>query len=344
MYYTITWKNEIVSMIDQTILPVEETYIDCPTSESVARAIETMVIRGAPAIGVAAAMGVALGAKEANGENPGAFLSDLRRVISRIARTRPTAINLFWALDRMETLAVASLPLGISETRRILREESQRILDEDIRANQAMGKFGAELISHGETILTHCNAGGLATGGYGTALGVIRAAFEAGKEISVFADETRPLLQGARLTAWELQKLGIPVTLITDNMAGHFMKSGKIDRVITGADRVASNGDAANKIGTYPVAVLAKEHGIPFHIAAPVSTIDFSILSGEEIPIEERKPEEVFLWGGRQTAPTGIKIANPAFDVTPCRLIQSIITEKGVIQAPYRESISALKP
>lgn len=333
MVPTIEWKDGMVRMLDQTRLPLEIAYYECKTYQDVARGIKDLIIRGAPAIGVAAAMGVALGAQQINTREFSEFYAGIEKIGKHIGATRPTAVNLFWALERMKRVLLANKERPVDQIKGILIDEANRILAEDIEANKAMGRHGSQFIKAGDTVLTHCNAGALATGGYGTALGVIRAAKEAGKEIRVFADETRPVLQGARLTAWELMEDGIPVTLITDNMAGYFMKKGMIRLCIVGADRIARNGDAANKIGTYSVAVLAKEHGIPFYVAAPVSTIDFSIPSGDHIPIEERNPSEVtHICGKIQIAPPKVKIANPAFDVTPASYITAIITEKGAFK------------
>jgi len=323
-------------MIDQTRLPLYEEYVTCRTSDEVAAAIRSMVIRGAPAIGVAAAMGVALGVLHA-GER------DLDRQVEQIcgtlARTRPTAVNLFWALERMRKLYQSLRGRPIAEIRAGLVAEAQQIRLEDIAINQAIGRHGAELVPDGKTVLTHCNAGALATAGYGTALGVIRAAVEAGKKVDVFADETRPFLQGARLTVWELQQDHIPATLITDNMAGHFLKSGRIGCVVVGADRIAANGDVANKIGTYSVAVLAKENNVPFFVAAPLSTLDLTLPSGDQIPIERRPDAEVTHVFGTAVAPEGTAVENPAFDVTPHRYVTAIVTERGVARAPYVESL-----
>ena len=345
MIKTLYWTDEGVVMIDQRRLPTEELYPVFRTYEEVAAAIKEMVVRGAPAIGVAAAMGVALGARDIKSEDPTEYEREFERVCEVIGATRPTAVNLFWAIERMKglyrRLKEEGQPLG--EIRARLVAESQRMHEEDLAANRAMGLHGAGLIPDGATVLTHCNAGALATAGdYGTALGVIRAAVEAGKRVAVFADETRPFLQGARLTAWELHKDRIPVTLITDNMAGHFMQRGRIDCVIVGADRIAANGDVANKIGTYSVAVLARENNLPFYVAAPTSTLDLSLRTGAEIPIEERSEIEVSHVKDTQLAPSGIEIANPAFDVTPHRYVAAIITERGVARAPYEESLGRL--
>jgi methylthioribose-1-phosphate isomerase len=344
MIKTLEWTDGGVVMIDQRLLPAEEVYPVFRTYEEVARAIKEMVIRGAPAIGVAAAMGIALGARDAKAGNLAELDAAFARICEVMAATRPTAVNLFWAIERMRVLYARLRRENnpISEMRALLIAEARRMHEEDVEANRELGRFGAELIPDGATILTHCNAGALATAGYGTALGVVRAAVEAGKKVAVFADETRPFLQGARLTAWELQKERIPVTLITDNMAGHFMKSGRIDCVIVGADRIAGNGDAANKIGTYSVAVLAKENDLPFYVAAPISTLDLSLESGDQIPIEERDSREVTHIKGAQLAPEGIEIANPAFDVTPHRYIAAIITERGIARPPFKESLQQL--
>lgn len=333
MIPTIEWKDGVVRMLDQTRLPLEVTYFECKTYQDVAKGIKELIIRGAPAIGVAAAMGVALGVQGINARDFKGFYDGMDEICKHIGATRPTAVNLFWALDRMKKVAVANKDKPLNNIKGLLIEEANKILQEDIDANRAMGRHGAKFIKDGDTILTHCNAGALATGGYGTALGVIRAAREEGKDIRVFADETRPVLQGARLTAWELMEDSIPVTLITDNMAGYFMKKGMINLCIVGADRIARNGDVANKIGTYSVAVLSREHGIPFYVAAPVSTIDFTTPSGEQIPIEERNPTEVtHICGKIQIAPSKVNIANPAFDVTPGRYIMAIITERGAFK------------
>ncbi|MBO0859089.1 MAG: S-methyl-5-thioribose-1-phosphate isomerase [Chloracidobacterium sp.] len=344
MIKTLEWTDQGVVMIDQRLLPAEEIYPVFKTYEEVAWAIKEMVVRGAPAIGVAAAMGVALGVRDAKTEDPDVLDVELKRICDVIGSTRPTAINLFWAIERMRglyaDLRTSKTPLD--EIRSRLIAEARRMHGEDIEINRAMGLNGAELIPDGATVLTHCNAGALATAGYGTALGVIRAAIEAGKRVAVYADETRPFLQGARLTAWELNKDDIPVTLITDNMAGHFMKRGEIDCVVVGADRIAANGDVANKIGTYSVAVLAKENDIPFYVAAPVSTLDLSLASGDLIPIEERNSREVTHVKDVPLAPDGIRIANPAFDVTPNRYVAAIITEHGVARQPYQESLKRL--
>ena len=338
MLETIQWTAEGVVMIDQTRLPREEVYVTCRDYREVAEAIRSMVIRGAPAIGVAAAMGVALGALRA--EN---LEADFETICSTLAHTRPTAVNLFWALERMRRLYRSLAGRPIEEIRQRLVEEAIEVRREDIAINQALGRYGAPLVPTGKTVLTHCNAGALATAGYGTALGVIRAAVAMGKQIDVFADETRPFLQGARLTVWELMHDGIPATLITDNMAGHFLKSGRIGCVIVGADRIAANGDVANKIGTYSVAVLAHENQVPFYVAAPVSTLDLSLDSGDQIPIEERSAREVTHIAGIPVAPEGAAAANPAFDVTPHRYVSAIITERGVAHPPFTESLRRIQ-
>jgi methylthioribose-1-phosphate isomerase len=340
MVKTIEWKNNQVVMIDQRKLPQQETYIICSDYYQVIQAIKVMVIRGAPAIGIAAAMGLALGAQEIKTQNPDDFKSRFRKICQEMAQARPTAVNLFWAIERMERLVEQGLVQKVAVLKKTLIREARMMLSEDIEINKRMGEIGQKVLPQKATVLTHCNAGALATGGYGTALGVIRAAREAGKEVRVIADETRPFLQGARLTAWELAKDHIPVTLITDNMAGYLMGKGLIDAVIVGADRIAANGDTANKIGTYSVAILAKEHGIPFYVAAPCSTIDSQIKSGEAIPIEERNEREVTHLGGKRVAALGVSILNPAFDVTPNAYIAGILTEKGILKAPYRLSIA----
>jgi methylthioribose-1-phosphate isomerase len=339
MVETIEWTNKGVVMIDQTKLPRLTEFVTCTNYEQVAEAIRSMVIRGAPAIGVAAAMGVALGVGQAD---PARLDEEFDKICSVLAATRPTAVNLFWGLERMRRKYASLRGQEARTIAEALVAEAKLIREEDIEINRAMGRHGAPLIPDGRTVLTHCNAGALATAGYGTALGVIRAAIEAGKKIDVFADETRPFLQGARLTAWELQQDGIPTTLITDNMAGHFMKAGRIGCVVVGADRIAGNGDVANKIGTYSVAVLAKENGVPFYVAAPISTLDLELASGDEIPIEQRSAREVTEVFGVPVAPEGIAVENPAFDVTPSRYVTAIITEKGVARAPYPESLRAL--
>jgi methylthioribose-1-phosphate isomerase len=331
-------------MIDQRLLPTQEVYPVFKTYEEVARAIEEMVVRGAPALGVAAAMGVAIGAKNSTAKTIEDFERDFERACERISQTRPTAANLFWGIERMRWVfnraRRESAPVDIIKSQLI--EEAVTIHREDIESNRRMGRFGAELIPDNATVLTHCNAGALATAGFGTALGVIRAAVEAGKRIKVLADETRPFLQGARLTAWELAKDDIDVTLITDGMAGHFLKAGEVDCVIVGADRIAANGDVANKIGTYMVAVAAHVNNIPFYVAAPLSTVDLTLNSGDEIPIESRAETEVTHFRGEQIAPDGVRVANPAFDVTPHRYVSAIITDRGVAREPYDTSLKAL--
>jgi len=339
MVETIEWTSAGVVMIDQTKLPREETFVTCRTYLEVADAIRSMVIRGAPAIGVAAAMGVALGIAHADA---GDLDAQFQNICDTLARTRPTAVNLFWAIDRMKRVYLESRKFPLRELREGLIAEAQQIRLEDIAINQAIGRNGAPLVPDGKTVLTHCNAGALATAGYGTALGVIRAAISAGKKIDVFADETRPFLQGARLTVWELQQDNIPATLITDNMAGHFLKSGRIGCVVVGADRIAANGDVANKIGTYSVAVLAKENDVPFFVAAPISTLDLALDSGDQIPIEQREASEVTHVFGVPVAPGNTTVQNPAFDVTPNRYVTAIITERGVARAPYRDSLRTL--
>lgn len=342
MFKTIEWKNNSVVMIDQRLLPTQEVYRKYTDFLDVAEAIREMVVRGAPAIGVAAAMGIALGTLDIKTRDKKGFLKTFEKVCKVIASTRPTAVNLFWAVDRMKNVVRKNPKLNIEELKQRLVDEAKIIHKEDILINKQMGKNGSKFIKSGDTILTHCNAGALATAGYGTALGVIRAAVEDGKKIKVFADETRPFLQGSRLTAWELMKDNIDVTLITDNMAGYMMKKGLIDLVIVGADRIAANGDTANKIGTYSVAILAKEHRIPFYVAAPLSTIDLKIKNGDKIPIEERDTREVTHIKNTQIAPDNVKIKNPAFDVTPNKYITAIITEKGVAKKSFEKSLKGL--
>jgi|HubBroStandDraft_4_1064222.scaffolds.fasta_scaffold66828_2 methylthioribose-1-phosphate isomerase len=342
MIQTLEWTDHGVRFIDQTKLPTEETYVTCTTHEQVAEVIRTMVVRGAPAIGVAAAMGIALGVKNSNAETVGELKRELDHICEIIGETRPTAVNLFWAIRRMQEKFERVRIRPVAQIKQDLIEESKRMHAEDIAANQAMGRHGATLMPSEGGVLTHCNAGALATAGYGTALGVIRAAVEQGKKIHVYADETRPFLQGSRLTAWELMKDGIPTTVISDNMAGAIMKQDKIDAIIVGADRIAANGDVANKIGTYSVAVLAREHSIPFYVAAPMSTIDFACPDGSRIPIEQRNPHEVTHIAGRQMTPDGVSIENPAFDVTPAKYIRAIITERGIARSPYDESLRRL--
>jgi methylthioribose-1-phosphate isomerase len=341
MLPTIAREDDTVVMIDQRKLPAQEVYVRCKTPAEVARAIKTMVIRGAPAIGVAAAMGVAIGVRRSQSTGTQKLAAEFYKTCELLAATRPTAVNLFWAIERMKRSFAAAVAAGesVDQIKDRLDGEAQAIHDEDIASCRAMGAYGAEVVPGEATILTHCNAGALATAGYGTALGVIRGAVERGKRVAVLADETRPFLQGARLTAWELVRDGIPTTVITDNMAGAIMRTGHIDLVVVGADRIAANGDTANKIGTYSVAVLAKEHDIPFYVAAPLSTIDLNTPDGASIPIEERNSREVTHLGGSQLTPEGALIRNPAFDVTPCKLITGIITERGIFRAPYTESL-----
>ncbi|MGE0405352.1 MAG: S-methyl-5-thioribose-1-phosphate isomerase [Candidatus Korobacteraceae bacterium] len=342
MVKTLEWIAEGVRLIDQRKLPTEETYVTCRTFEDVAEAIRNMTVRGAPAIGVTAAMGVALGASHSNGSNTAELRREFDRVCDIMGATRPTAVNLFWAIRRMREVFERNAALPVSQLKEVLIEEAQQMYLEDIAANQAIGRHGGTLLPATGGVLTHCNAGALATCGYGTALGVIRAAVDSGKQLRVYADETRPFLQGSRLTAWELMQDGIPTTLISDNMAGATMRLGKIKAVVVGADRIAANGDVANKIGTYSVAVLAKEHGIPFYVAAPFSTVDLECADGDGIPIEQRSSREVTHVGAQQIAPDGVEVENPAFDVTPSRYVTAIITERGVARAPYRDSLQAL--
>ena len=341
-FRTIEWRDDAVFMIDQTRLPMEELYQRYTDFSAVADAIKGMVVRGAPAIGVAAAMGIALGAREIIADTHESFYGQLEHVCQVLARTRPTAVNLFWAIGRMKSVALSLQGAPLEQIRQALKEEAIRIEQEDLAICKQIGCHGAALIPHGATVLTHCNAGGLATAGYGTALGVIRAAHEAGKQIAVFADETRPWLQGARLTTWELMKDKIPVTLIADNMAGFFMARGEITCCVVGADRIAANGDTANKIGTFSVAVLAREHGIPFYVAAPTSTLDLSLADGSQIPIEERPATEVTHIRGLPIAPEGVRVRNPSFDVTPAKYLTAIITEKGVARADFTRQLAAL--
>ena len=342
MIQTLEWTDRGVVFIDQTKLPTEEVYVTCKTHQEVADVIRNMVVRGAPAIGVAAAMGIALGIKNSKAETGADLKKDFDQIADLIGKTRPTAVNLFWAIGRMKDKFEYLRMRPVPQIKDALIEESQRMHAEDIAANQAMGRHGATLMPSSGGVLTHCNAGALATAGYGTALGVIRAAVEQGKKIHVYADETRPFLQGSRLTAWELMKDGIPTTVISDNMAGVMMKQGKIGAIVVGADRIAANGDVANKIGTYTVAILAKEHGIPFYVAAPFSTIDLNTPDGSKIPIEERNAREVTHIAGKQMVPDGVGVENPAFDVTPAKYIAAIITERGVVREPYGDSIKKL--
>lgn len=329
-------------MLDQTKLPLREVYIPCSSYQEVAAAIRTMVVRGAPAIGVAAAFGMVLGAKKIRAKDHSQFRRELNEIGDALAATRPTAVNLLWAVDRMKALAEKNKGEKVQKIQHLLEDEAIKILEEDLAANRAMGKHGQILIPDGASILTHCNAGALATAGYGTALGVIRAAFESGKKVHVFVDETRPFLQGARLTAWELIKENIPCTLITDNMAGTLMAQGRINLAIVGADRIAANGDVANKIGTYTVALLCHAHKKPFYVAAPVSTIDLATKRGEDIPIEQRSIQEVISLQGQRIAPKGARALNPAFDVTPNRYVHAIITERGIVQSPFCRNLKRI--
>ena len=343
MIQTVEWTDEGVRFIDQTRLPADEVYVTCRTYPEVAVAIRDMVVRGAPAIGVAAAMGVALGIKQSSAADPVALHREFDEIAKVIGETRPTAVNLFWAIRRMKEKFEALAGRPLPQIKAALVAEARQMHLEDIAANQAMGRHGAALMPASGGVLTHCNAGALATCGYGTALGVIRAAVEAGKQIHVFADETRPFLQGARLTAWELTKDGIPTTVIADNMAGAIMRQGKIKAVVVGADRIAANGDVTNKVGTYTVAVLAKEHEIPFYVAAPWSTVDMKTPTGEQIPIEQRPHREVTHHGGKQMTPDGVQVENPAFDVTPHKYVTAIVTERGIARAPYAKSLRELE-
>ena len=335
----VTWEDGKVKLIDQTLIPEKLVIIEYTDYHDVADAIRTMVVRGAPAIGVTAALGIALGAQSISATNRDEFLRKVEEIGEEFRGTRPTAVNLFWAIDRMLQIARENIALPVDDLKQRLVDEALAILQEDIRINRAIGKHGAELIKDGDTVLTHCNAGALATAGYGTALGVIRAACEAGKRIKVIADETRPRLQGMKLTAWELLQCGIPVTVITDNMAGWAMSRGMVNCVVVGADRIAANGDVANKVGTYGVAVLARAHGIPFYVAAPMSTVDLSIPDGAHIPIEERSEREVTHIGETRIAPEGVSVLNPAFDVTPSEYVTAIITEHGVLRPPFEKSL-----
>jgi methylthioribose-1-phosphate isomerase len=342
MIKTLEWTPEGVRFIDQTKLPTEEVYVTCRTYEEVATAIRDMIVRGAPAIGVAAAMGIALGMRHSKASGANAAQQDFDQICRTMGETRPTAVNLFWAIRRMQETFADTAHRPVEEIKAALLKQAQQLYVEDIAANEAMGKHGATLMPSSGGVLTHCNAGALATCGYGTALGVIRAAVESGKKIHVFADETRPFLQGSRLTAWELMKDGIQTTLIADNMAGVMMKQGKVQAAVVGADRIAANGDVANKIGTYTVAVLAREHGIPFYVAAPWSTVDMNTATGDQIPIEQRSAREVTHHAGKQVAPDGVGVENPAFDVTPNQYVTAIITERGIARAPFSESLKEL--
>jgi len=336
---TLEWTPAGVVMIDQTKLPRTVEFVTCRTYQDVATAIKDMIIRGAPAIGVAAAMGVALGALAASDER---FEDEFATICATLGATRPTAVNLFWGIERMKRVRAGVAGQPLSDVRARLVAEALAVYEEDIAINQSIGANGGPLVPDGKTVLTHCNAGALATAGYGTALGVIRSAYASGKKIDVYADETRPFLQGARLTAWELQQDNIPTKIITDNMAGHFLKDGRIGCVVVGADRIAGNGDVANKIGTYSVAVLAKENGVPFYVAAPISTLDLTLSSGTQIPIEQRPSLEVTHVFGVPVAPEGMEVENPAFDVTPARYVTAIITERGVAYPPFTESLKKL--
>ena len=340
---TIEWDDGAVRLVDQTLLPQEYVILRYDDHLGIGEAIRDMKIRGAPAIGAAAAFGMALAAQNSRAATSEALLRDLEDAAGLLSKTRPTAVNLSWAIRRMMAVAVAHVQSGPLDVRKTLILEAQQIADEDVAINRQMGRHGATLIENGASILTHCNAGALATVDYGTALGVIRAATEEGKKVHVYVDETRPFLQGARLTAWELARDGIPMTLITDNMAGHFISRGKVDIVVVGADRVAANGDVANKIGTYVLAVLARENGIPFYVVAPTSTVDLEILSGADIPIEERDPAEVTHIRGMPIAPEGVRASHPAFDVTPHRYVSGIVTEKGVVCPPYDRNLRKIK-
>ena len=342
MIQTLEWTEHGVRFIDQTKLPTEEKYVTCKTHEEVADVIRTMVVRGAPAIGVSAAMGIALGVKNSKAETTGDLKREFDQICDVIGKTRPTAVNLFWAIRRMQQKFELLRVRPVQQLKQALIEEAQRMHAEDIAINKAMGENGATLMPPDGGVLTHCNAGALATCGYGTALGVIRAAVERGKKIHVYADETRPFLQGSRLTAWELVKDGIPTTVISDNMSGAMMRQGKIGAVVVGADRIAANGDVANKIGTYTVAVLAKEHDIPFYVAAPISTVDLETPDGSKIPIEQRSAAEVTHIAGSRITPEGIQVENPAFDVTPAKYVTAIITEHGIARAPFEESLARL--
>ena len=344
MLPTIAWQDDTVVMIDQRKLPGQEVYVHCKTANEVARAIKTMVIRGAPAIGVAAAMGIALGMQRSKAQGTRQFAVELNKLCDVMAATRPTAVNLFWAIERMKRVFSEAAQAGrsVDEIKTTLVAEAQAIHDEDLESCRNMGRFGADVVPDHARILTHCNAGALATAGYGTALGVIRAAAEQGKVVQVFADETRPFLQGARLTAWELVRDGVPTTVITESMAGPLMRSGGIDFIVVGADRIAANGDFANKIGTYTVAMMAQAHNVPFYVAAPLSTIDLRTPDGGAIPIEERNAREMTHLGTTRLAPEGASVWNPAFDITPHHLVTGIITERGIARAPFTSSLARL--
>ncbi|MBI4266535.1 MAG: S-methyl-5-thioribose-1-phosphate isomerase [Acidobacteria bacterium] len=344
MLPTIECRDDAIVMIDQRKLPAAEVYVTCKTAPEVAKAIKTMVIRGAPAIGVAAAMGIALGMRRSKATGTRQFTTEFQKTCDLMAATRPTAVNLFWAIDRMKRAFADAAQGGgsVAEIAQRLEAEARRIHDEDVESCRSLGAHGAALVPESARILTHCNAGALATAGYGTALGVIRAAAAQGKRVAVLADETRPFLQGARLTAWELVRDGIDTTVITDNMAGAMMRLGSVDLVVVGADRIAANGDVANKVGTYSVAVLAKAHGIPFYVAAPISTVDLDTADGDRIPIEERSDREVTHVGASRLTPEGARVRNPAFDVTPAQYVTAIITERGIARPPYAESLAQL--
>ena len=341
---TLKWQDGGLVLIDQTRLPTERVHLTCTDVETVARAIEELKVRGAPAIGVAAAYGVVVGARQALDRAPEEFHRQVQASIDRLARTRPTAVNLFWALDQMRTVADQMRGQDNQTACARLLAEAERICDEDRRICRQLSSHGASLLQDGYRIITHCNTGALATAGYGTALGAVYAACQQGKKISVFADETRPLLQGARLTAWELMQAGVDVTLLCDNMAAALMRQQRIDCAIVGADRIAANGDVANKIGTYGLAIVAREHGVPFYVAAPVSTLDLTLPSGDQIPIEEREPEEITCGMGRRTAPEGVQVYNPAFDITPHRLVAAIISEKGIARPPFTPALRSWAP
>ena len=344
MLPTIEWQDDSVVMIDQRKLPASEVYVTCKTAAELAKAIKTMVIRGAPAIGVAAAMGIALGMKKSKATGTKQFVTEFQKTCDLMAATRPTAVNLFWAIDRMKRTFAEAAQAGssVEELKQRLETEALLIHDEDVASCRSMGAYGATLVPATAKILTHCNAGALATAGYGTALGVIRAAVEQGKQVAVLADETRPFLQGARLTAWELVKDGIDTTVITDNMTATMMRQGHVDLVVVGADRIAANGDVANKVGTYGVAILAREHDIPFYVAAPMSTVDLGMPDGSGIPIEERNEREVTHVGSSRLTPAGAHIRNPAFDVTPAKYVTAIVTERGIARPPYEQSLRQL--
>ncbi|MBC7259242.1 MAG: S-methyl-5-thioribose-1-phosphate isomerase [Chloroflexi bacterium] len=336
---TIEWHDNAIHMIDQRLLPQRYQVLICRDHHELAQAIRDMAVRGAPAIGAAAAFGLALCAVRSQARDAEQLLAELDEAAREIAATRPTAVNLFWALDRMRKRAESLRGQSVAEITQALVAEAQAIADEDVETNRRMGRFGAELLRDGDAVLTHCNAGRLATVDYGTALGVVRAAVEQGKRIHVYADETRPRSQGARLTAWELMQDGIPVTLIADNAAGYFLRTGKIQAVLVGADRIAANGDVVNKVGTYKIAVVAKENGVPFYAVAPTSTIDMSVPHGDAVPIEERSPAEVTHVEGVCIAPQGVAVANPAFDVTPHRYVTAIVTERGIVRPPFHENL-----